>query len=57
MQPGDEVIVPANTYIIEEEERKDDFGQFQDDTEIYPGRGEVFGFGEVRAYYEKYITI
>lgn len=28
---------------------------FKDDTEVYPGHGEVFHFGEVREYYEKYI--
>ena len=30
---------------------------FKDDTEVYPGHGEVFHFGEVREYYEKYITM
>lgn len=29
---------------------------FQDDVEVYPGHGEVFHFGEVREYYEKYIS-
>ena len=28
---------------------------FKDDTEVYPGHGEKFCFGEVREYYEKYI--
>ena len=30
--------------------------RFQDDTEVYPGHGEVFRFGEVREYYEQYIA-
>jgi glyoxylase-like metal-dependent hydrolase (beta-lactamase superfamily II) len=29
---------------------------FKDDTEVYPGHGEVFHFGEVREYYEDYIS-
>ena len=29
---------------------------FKDDMEVYPGHGEVFHFGEVRDYYEKYIS-
>ena len=29
---------------------------FQDDTMVYPGHGEVFSFGEVRKFYEEYIT-
>ena len=29
---------------------------FQDDVEVYPGHGEVFRFGEVREYYENYIS-
>lgn len=29
---------------------------FNDDIVVYPGHGEVFRFGEVREYYEKYIT-
>lgn len=28
---------------------------FQDDVIVYPGHGEVFRFGEIREYYEKYI--
>jgi glyoxylase-like metal-dependent hydrolase (beta-lactamase superfamily II) len=30
---------------------------FQDDTEVYPGHGESFHFGEVRDYYETYLII
>jgi glyoxylase-like metal-dependent hydrolase (beta-lactamase superfamily II) len=30
---------------------------FQDDTEVYPGHGEVFHFGDVRDYYETYLNI
>ena len=29
---------------------------FKDDVIVYPGHGEVFKFGEIREYYEKYIT-
>lgn len=43
---------------------KDDFKQsvrmildsFGDDTRVYPGHGEVFCLGEVRKFYEEYIT-
>lgn len=28
---------------------------FQDETEVYPGHGESFRFGEMRDYYEKYL--
>ena len=30
---------------------------FQDETEVYPGHGESFRFGEVRDYYETYLNI
>lgn len=30
--------------------------RFPDETEIYPGHGDIFHFGEVRVYYEKYIA-
>lgn len=29
---------------------------FQDDTKVYPGHGELFRLGEVRVFYEKYIN-
>ena len=65
MFSGDTILKDTKPFIQKRHGgNKDDFKQsvrmildsFQDDVEVYPGHGEVFRFGEVREYYEKYIT-
>ena len=66
MFSGDTILKDTKPFIQKRHGgNKDDFKQsvrmildsFSDTTEIYPGHGDDFLFGEVRAYYENYIQL